>query len=537
MAKQSGSDIKKPGLLTFATASLFLAAPLVMILFLGWKLAGLSFAPFNVFDWITRILPGAVITFSIDSMVNAIRFLQLGSTASVAKTIEQLIGVIIFLIACIAAGTLTFTILRRWNKSIFIPGLVMGFVLFAVILLIDMDLNKISTRDGLWDLVVFLAWGASFGWVFDRMKLKGKTTEAEPVSVAQIDRRRFLIRLGSVSAAIVVTGAIVDLLAGKKQQTMPRVDRWSDNHTLPNAGAEVLPAPGTRPEFTPVDKHYRIDINATPPLVSEESWRLRISGLVEKPLELSLQEIKSYEPMHQFITLACISNPVGGDLTGTQRWSGVSLQQLIPDLKLKPGAAWLRIKSADGFYETVAVDLIKKDGRIMVAYSWDGVPLLPEHGFPLRIYIPGRYGMKQPKWIESIEAIDDWEAGYWVVRGWDREALMKTTSVIDTVAVKDVMTGPDGKKLIPAGGIAHAGDRGISKVEVSIDDGDWQEAELRTPLSDLTWVIWRFDVPFMEGEHNLAVRCFDGSGTPQIITDADTYPSGATGLDRRSFKP
>jgi hypothetical protein len=239
--------------------------------------------------------------------------------------------------------------------------------------------------------------------------------------------------------------------------------------------------------------------------------------------------------MHQFITLSCISNPVAGDLIGTQRWTGVSLQRLLPDLRLKPGATHLKVRSADQFYEVVPVDAIKGDPRIMLAYAWDGVPLSREHGFPLRICIPDIHGMKQPKWIECIEAIDHWEAGYWVERGWNKVAQMHATSVIDTVAVDMTMIDADHRKLVPIGGIAHAGARGVSKVEVQVDAGPWERAELRTPLSQLTWVIWRYDWPYQSGRHTFTVRCYEGNGTPQIATPSPPEPNGATGLDIKSM--
>jgi hypothetical protein len=136
--------------------------------------------------------------------------------------------------------------------------------------------------------------------------------------------------------------------------------------------------------------------------------------------------------------------------------------------------------------------------------------------------------MKQPKWIETIEAISQWEEGYWVRRGWDKDALMRTTSVIDTVAVDDPIQRGN-ETLIPIGGIAHAGDRGISKVEIRVDDSEWQEAMLRDPMSETTWVIWRYDWPFVEGEHTFTVRAFEGNGLPQIEPVANVRPSGATG--------
>jgi hypothetical protein len=142
--------------------------------------------------------------------------------------------------------------------------------------------------------------------------------------------------------------------------------------------------------------------------------------------------------------------------------------------------------------------------------------------------------MKQPKWIGSIEAIDGEADGYWVVRGWDREARMKATSVIDTVAVDMMIGQATGDTLVPVGGIAHAGARGISKVEIRVDDGDWREARLRTPLSGLTWVVWRYDWRFQAGKHTFTVRCVDGSGLPQIVVEAPPHPSGASGLHSKS---
>jgi hypothetical protein len=173
---------------------------------------------------------------------------------------------------------------------------------------------------------------------------------------------------------------------------------------------------------------------------------------------------------------------------------------------------------------------------VMLAYAWDGVPLLEEHGFPLRIYIPDLHGMKQPKWIETIEAMDHWEPGYWVVRGWDKVARMKATSVIDTIAVDMTIISADQRTLVPIGGIAHAGARGISKVEVRVDNGPWQAAALRTPLSQTTWVLWRYDWPFQPGKHTFTVRCYDGSNAPQIVEVRSPAPSGASGLFSKSQK-
>lgn len=534
-----------PGVLIGAMVGAMLTAALIAVFYAGWRLADLPFVPFDVFDWMTRILPGAVIEFVIGSMVAAIRWLHLGPTSVVAKIIEQTMGIVQLFLTGVVAGVVSFRILRVFRgRFAYLQGSLLGLIAAIPAVFISSFLNKTAIAppvvNALWILLVFVSWGIAFGWAYQRLATLG--TPIEPTSdlmpsAQRVNRRQFLIRLAGYTATITVSGAMVGILSErhslmKLESLMP----WSATHTLPNVGAAVKPAPGTRPEYTPLERHYRIDINTTPPKIDGMMWRLKISGLVDKPLSFTLDELRRYESMHQFVTLSCISNPVGGDLIGTTRWTGVSLKSFLLDLGLKPDATHLKISSADGFWEVLPLDTVKSDERVMLAYAWDGLPLLEDHGFPLRVYIPDVHGMKQPKWIESIEAMDHWEPGYWVVRGWDKVARMKATSVIDAIAVDMTIIGADQRKLVPIGGIAHAGARGISKVEVRVDDGPWQEAALRTPLSQTTWVLWRFDWPFQPGKHNFTVRCYDGSGTPQIIEAMPPAPSGASGLFSKSQK-
>ncbi len=220
------------------------------------------------------------------------------------------------------------------------------------------------------------------------------------ITVERLDRRRFLVRLGKSVTAITVAGAYVGTLVGCEGQPEAKegpAERWSSRNALPNVGASVEPVPGTRPELTPIEDHYTTFNFKELPTHSLEDWRLTVGGLVEHPLTWTLDEIKRHEALHEFITLACISNPVGGPLVSTTRWTGTSLQRLLPRWNLKPEATHLRMEGADGFYETVSLETIRADERVMLAYEWDGVPLPMKHGFPLRIFIPSRYGMKQPK--------------------------------------------------------------------------------------------------------------------------------------------
>jgi DMSO/TMAO reductase YedYZ molybdopterin-dependent catalytic subunit len=526
----------RPGILSGAVVGAMLMASLIAVFYLAWRLAGLPFAAFDVFDWLARTLPGSVITFGIDAIVSVIRALHLGPTAETAKIAEKTMAIAGLLFTGAIAGALLFALLRAYREnyaSLF--GVVIGAAVGVPVALISRSVSQTATTgpisSAVWILGAFLIWGAALGWCYRRLSAVGAA------EAARIDRRRFLIRLGGATAVITVVGGVVgNLVAGKRKREVVEGERWSATHALPNAAAEVKSAPGTRPEFTPLEQHYRIDINTIPPAIKIDGWRLKISGLVESSLAFTLDDLRgSYEPSHQFITLACVSNPIAGDLIGTQRWTGVSLQRLLPDLRLKPEATHLKIRSADGFFEVVPLATVKADERVMLTYAWDGAPLLSEHGFPLRIYIPNLYGMKQPKWIESIEATDHWEPGYWVERGWDAQAQMKATSVIDTIAVDMMIAQADASTLVPIGGIAHAGARGVSKVEVQVDGGEWREAKLRAPLSGLTWVIWRYDWPFQKGRHTFTVRCYDGAGAPQIVEEAPPAPSGASGLHSKSM--
>jgi hypothetical protein len=286
----------------------------------------------------------------------------------------------------------------------------------------------------------------------------------------------------------------------------------------------VPPAPGTRDELTSNENFYRIDINTRPEMIDGDSWALKAEGLFDNARSLTLSDLMAYPAVTQPITLSCISNPVAGDLIGTSNWTGARLRDVLKDLGLRPEATELYIEAADGFYESVAMEDLM-DPRTLLVYGMNGETLPVEHGFPLRIYIPNRYGMKQPKWIARIEAIDEEGPGYWVERGWSEEARPQIVSVIDRVAVDAAADG-----AVPMGGIAWAGDRGIQKVEVQVDDAEWVEAVLRTPpLSPLTWVQWRYDWPASPGGHFIRVRATDGTGALQIEEVHGEHPNGATG--------
>ena len=454
-----------------------------------------------------RLLPGAVVTAAVEASVAIGRALGVTSIGAAAKAGDQALAIAVLLAVGCVAGAALFQVLALTREPALLFGGILGAVLGGLALIVERQLLRLppeSILPGAWVFVTFLAWGVAFGWAHDRLKLS-TTEDTEDTE----GRRAFLKTMAVASATVSAIATIAGVVSGRLGQRFAG-RRWSDDHPLPNAGADVAPLDGTRVEFTPLESFYRIDTDTRAPAIDGSRWRLAVGGLVERPLSFALDDLRAIEPTDLFATLCCISNPPGGDLISTTRWTGVSLRHLLPRLGVQSSATHLKVTSADGFFESISLDTIRGDERVMLAYAWDGVPLPVEHGYPLRLFVPDLYGMKQPKWILGIDAIANWEPGYWVTRGWSKDGRVSTMSAIDIARVsrRDAAT-------IEAGGVAFGGSRGISRVEVQVDDGEWRAATLRQPLSDLTWVIWRAEIPAATGRHVLTVRAFDAQGQPQ----------------------
>ena len=447
-----------------------LTTALVAVSFLGWKTVGLPFAPFDIFDWIVRLLPGGVVTFAIEASVAISRLFGVTNIGAAAKAGDQILAIAGVLATGAASGAVLFALLSTSDEPARLFGGILGAMLGGLALLAERRLGRLppdSIAPAIWVGVTFLAWGIGVGDAFDRTR------------AARFNENRRLLLASAFMTVIAV-------IAGRRKQAVVGT-RWSDGHALPNAASAVKPVVGTRAEFTPIEDFYRIDTNTRAPSLDRERWRLDVGGLVNRQRSIPMSVIYALEPTHVFATLSCISNPPGGNLISTTLWSGASLARLLPALGVGPSATHLKLTSADGFFEVVSLATVRADERVMLAYAWDGVPLPIEHGFPLRLFVPDLYGMKQPKWVVRMDAISQWEPGYWVQRGWDREGRVVPTATVDTV----VRRGDSAE----VGGIAYAGSHGVAKVEVQVDGGDWRTAELREPLSELSWVIWRATLP------------------------------------------
>ena len=305
-------------------------------------------------------------------------------------------------------------------------------------------------------------------------------------------------------------------------------------------GASGPQAPGgygPTPAVTPLGDFYTISKDLFPTRVDGATWRLAVGGLVDAPHEYTIDELGQMPRLEGYRTLQCISNEVVtyGRLIGNQRWAGVRAADILAAVGVRPEATHVLWRSADGYTESLPID-VARDPRTWLVDEMGpaGTRLTDEHGYPLRVLIAGRYGMKQPKWLTGIELADHDEPGYWEHRGWDQTAAVRTYSRIDQPMT--AATVPAGAP-VPVYGVATAGDRGIRRVEVSADDGaNWIDAEIEqvaTGIEDLTWRRWRASVVLPRaGRYVLVARATDGTGGLQDDTPRPTLPSGATGLHR-----
>lgn len=556
----STSPKRNPSPLTGLLWGVIFMLPVIIVMSLGYTLAGFTILPLRLFDWMARFLPAEVVNFGreiIGGAAGQFRVVE-GSTSATAKVAEQIMGYgVLFVIAAIAGGLFFFLMNRirasgTYNRRDIIPGVVLSLLVAIPLILMDNAVGQTGGSSGfptiIWNLGLLLLWGAAVNYLYNGLAYRAAAlvseaalaAKGEPTaSVHAIDRRQFLIQIGGATAAVTVVGAGLSALLNQTTPSSATVLSPAAEATLspelaalPNAADPIAIVAGTRPEITPLAQHYRIDISTLPPVIQEEGYTLpfttQLDGAQTTLAEMTLDDIRAMDSVDAYITMSCISNPVGGDLISTIKWTGVPMQAVLAAVGVPEGATHLKITGADGFDEFVALDIINADERVMLAYAWDNQPLLSKHGFPLRIHIPDLYGMKQPKWINGIEFTAADEDGYWVRRGWDKEARVLAVSVVDTVAINDIFER-DGQMFVPIGGIAWAGTRGISNVQISVDGGEWAEAEVRTAINDRTWQLWRYEWPFTEGNHRFEVRCIEASGAPQIEAQARTFPAGASG--------
>ncbi len=300
--------------------------------------------------------------------------------------------------------------------------------------------------------------------------------------------------------------------------------------------------PGNIGGLTPNREFYVTSYGGTPS-VDASRWSLKIHGLVRQPLTLSYADIVRIPAVRQILTLECIGNPPDGDAIGNAEWTGIKLKPLLQQAEVKPNAVYAAMRAADGYSTGVPLAEIMREENWLV-YRMNGEPLPPEHGYPLRIFIPGKYGMKQPKWLTEIEFVDTPFIGYWEARGWSNEAWRKVNSGFfyprRPRGILDVLSLDTSAKVtapVDLAGWALAGPAGIRRVEVSTDDGaTWHAARQLGNASPYIWTVWQYHfAPARPGDYLVRVKATDGNG----ITQPDSYAErgdGGTSQPRLQLK-
>ncbi|WP_309710819.1 molybdopterin-dependent oxidoreductase [Pseudolysinimonas sp.] len=351
----------------------------------------------------------------------------------------------------------------------------------------------------------------------------------EPPPVGDLSRRRFLSWAGGAG----VIGALAAVSGFALQSGARVVTAVRETFTLPTPDVAAAPVPagaelgvnGLTPVITPNADFYRIDTALQVPNLDPATWRLRIHGLVENEIELTWDELIALPLEESHTTLMCVSNPVGGELVGTALWLGYPIRELLARAKPTSDADMVLSRSSDGFSASSPLEALTDDRNAILAIGMNGEPLPLEHGFPVRMVVPGLYGyVSATKWVVELQITRfDKARGYWTDRGWSARGPVKISSRID------VPRGSASAGEVVVAGVAWHQHTGIAGVEVSIDDGPWRDAELASAISEDTWVQWRYRWDADPGSHVLKVRATSVDGEVQTAELAGVAPDGATG--------
>jgi DMSO/TMAO reductase YedYZ molybdopterin-dependent catalytic subunit len=347
-----------------------------------------------------------------------------------------------------------------------------------------------------------------------------------------VDRRQFMVGAVGIGSVAVIAGGVGRMLQQRFDISVERsslvLPKAESTVAGPPAGA-TLGVDGITPFVISNADFYRIDTALVVPQVSKDSWRLRIGGLVDRPMELTFQDLLSRPQVERYVTLSCVSNPVGGDYVGNALWQGVLLGDILREAGVQQEAQQLASRSIDGWTCGTPLEAVMDGRDAMLAIAMNGEPLPAEHGYPVRMVVPGLFGyVSATKWVTEMQLVrwEDFDA-YWIPRGWSKMGPVKTMARIDTPR-----SGRQASGEVPIGGVAWAVHRGVDKVQIRVDEGEWMDAELgRVPSND-TWVQWVYRWKSVPGRHSVEVRAIDGQGVPQPSEPMDVAPDGAQGYHR-----
>ena len=437
-------------------------------------------------------------------------------------------AITILLLACV----LGIAAYRRWALGV-AGVLLMGSVIVASVVTragvkpLDALPTLIGTVAGLIALRVLITrlWRMQ-QWPDQDSDLAAKDPERPATS-----RRAFFAATGVTAAASAIAATGGRMLSAARSNIAQA--RESLQLPAPANPAAAVPsgvqsaAPGVTPWLTPNNDFYRIDTALSVPEINVEDWELRVHGLVEQEVRLSFQDLLDAKLIESHVSLTCVSNPVGGNLAGNAKWLGMPIRNVLAMARPTDGADMVLSTSIDGFSASTPLEVLQDDRDAMLAIGMNGEALPLEHGYPVRMVVPGLYGfVSATKWVVDLEVTRFADSkAYWTQRGWSERGPIKTMARVEVP--KSFAKVPAGRVAI--GGTAWAQTRGITKVEVQIDNGPWTEATLADEASVITWRQWSFDWDATPGPHYIKARATDGTGEVQTDQRADPVPDGASG--------
>lgn len=472
----------------------------------------------------------------IDGMPGPLKEWAISTFGTADKTVF-LVSMIVVIAVC--AGGIA--LLERLRRGVGLTGIAL-FGLLGVIAIATG--HSVSGPAFVAPVLAAVVAGGILRWVIGRFLWTASsaspaaTDDDGPSPQRGMTPRRGFLQAMSVGAAVAVVAGGAALIV---RNTAVVIAGLRDKIVLPKpvlvlppvpVGA-TFPIPALTPWLTANDDFYRIDTAFVVPEVNSDSWQLSVTGMVERPLTLDYAALLAKPLVEKYVTIGCVSNQVGGDLVGNALWLGWPVSELLAEAGVLPGANMVLSRSSDGFTAGTPLQAMTDARDALLAVGMNGVPLPLEHGFPVRLIVPGLYGyVSATKWLVELKlttfAADQ---GYWIPRGWSERGPIKIASRIDV---------PKQGGKVQAGGFTAAGlawapERGISAVEVQIDDGAWQAATLAESLNADTWVQWKIEISTRPGQHTLKVRAVDGSGVVQTSDVAPPAPDGATGYDSVNF--
>lgn len=492
-------------------AGLVAGVPPVIAIYLGWFTRGVPAVALALWERQMRLIPLELFSFLIVRLKFAAKPAAFWGMLAVLVVIMGLLGAL----TARWAGRRTARLLG--GSWVLATGLlaILTFRPASRYLTERLAAEGVAGNTTVSVLAALAGYGALFAIPYTLLMLGLQRRGGGAPSAPGVTRRQFLSRAVILLVASASGGAAAQWLAASMRRAASAAESLFARIT------------GLPPEITPNDQFYVVSKNPPgfDPVVDVAKWSLQVGGLVTRPLRLTYDDITAMPAVQQVQTLECISNEVGGDLISTTRWKGVRLRDV---LQRAGGTAATAVRvvfrCADGYSESIPI-ADAMNATTLLAYEMNGGPLPAKHGFPVRLLVPGLFGMKNPKWITRIEVVDYDFQGYWEASGWSDDAVVKTMSKFAAPG-RSVPAGDVG-----LGGVAYAGDRGIKAVEYSTDGGvTWRSAEVKPPLGPFTWVLWAaLWTPAAPGEYTLKVRARDSAGVLQTARETATLPDGASG--------